>query len=41
VELNLIATESWSDLISGQLYEDLGGVLELPPYGCVWITNKA
>ena len=41
VELNLIATESWSDLISGQLYEDLGGELELPPYGCVWITNKA
>jgi len=41
VELNLIATESWSDLISGELYEDLGAVLELPPYGCVWITNKA
>ena len=41
VELNLIATESWSDLISGQHYEDIGGVLELPPYGCVWITNKA
>jgi sucrose phosphorylase len=41
VELNLIATESWSDLISGELYEDLDGVLELPPYGCVWITNQA
>lgn len=40
VELNLIATESWCDLISGELYEDLGGVIELPPYGCVWITNK-
>jgi len=41
VELNLIATESWSDLISGRVYDDLGGVIELEPYGCVWITNKA
>ena len=41
VELNLIATESWSDLLSGTRYEDLEGVIELEPYGCVWITNKA
>lgn len=40
VELNLIATESWSDLISGQVYDDLEGTIDLPPYGCVWISNK-
>ncbi|MGJ8654549.1 MAG: alpha-amylase family glycosyl hydrolase [Opitutaceae bacterium] len=40
VELNLIATESWSDLLSGKSYNDLQGVIELEPYGCVWITNK-
>ena len=40
VELNLIATESWVDVLSGTRYDDLEGTLELPPYGCVWITNK-
>ena len=40
IELNLIATESWSDLISGTRYDDLAGTIELPPYGCVWIANK-
>jgi len=40
VELNLFATESWSDLISGDSYDDIEGVIELAPYGCVWITNK-
>ncbi|MFQ3224234.1 MAG: sucrose phosphorylase [Lentimonas sp.] len=41
VELNLIATESWSDLLSGARYDDLEGTIELPPYGCVWITNMS
>lgn len=41
VELNLIATESWRDLIGGHVYDDLGGVIELEPHACVWITNKA
>ncbi len=40
VELNLIATEYWSDLLTGHRYDDLEGVIELEPYGCVWITNK-
>ncbi len=40
VELNLYATESWTDLISGKKYTDLEKVIELKPYGCVWITNK-
>jgi sucrose phosphorylase len=41
VELNLIATEAWGDLLTGVRYEDLGGVIELEPYGCVWISNQA
>ena len=41
VELNLIATESWLDLLTGKRYDDLEGSIELPPYGCVWIANKS
>ncbi len=40
VELNLIATENWSDLLSGRQYANLEEVIELPPYGCAWISNK-
>ena len=40
VELNLIATEAWVDLISGFVYEDLAGQIVLEPYACVWISNK-
>lgn len=40
VELNLIATENWSDLLSGRVYTNLEEVIELGPYGCAWISNK-
>jgi sucrose phosphorylase len=40
VELNLIATENWRDLLSGKSYTDLEDVIELPAYGCAWITNQ-
>lgn len=40
VELNLIATESWRDLLSGTAYTNLEAVIELEPYGCAWITNQ-
>lgn len=39
-ELNLIATDEWSDLISGEGIEDLRGTLSLAPYQCVWISNS-
>ncbi|MBN2684592.1 MAG: hypothetical protein JXR40_04890 [Pontiellaceae bacterium] len=39
VELNLIATEQWRDLISGQKYDDLDGAIELAPYASVWLSN--
>lgn len=40
VELNLISTEVWRDLLSKDTYADLEETIELPPYGCVWITNR-
>ena len=40
VELNLIATDTWRELLSGDVYQDLEATIVLPPYGCMWITNK-
>ena len=40
VELNLISTEVWRDLLSDTVYEDLEATIEIPPYGAVWITNQ-
>ncbi len=42
VELNLIATETWTDLLSGKTYCSQDDThLELAPYGCAWISNHA
>jgi sucrose phosphorylase len=38
-DINLIGTDSWQDLISGEPYEDLGQQLRLAPYQTVWISN--
>jgi glycosidase len=40
VELNLIATEQWRDLLSGKEINEAKHTIELEPYGCAWITNK-
>ena len=40
VELNLIDTDVWCDLLSGTCYTKSDSTLELPPYGCAWITNR-
>ncbi|MEI6891894.1 MAG: alpha-amylase family glycosyl hydrolase [Pontiella sp.] len=40
VELNLIATEQWKDLLSGQVYEGQDGSLELAPYASAWLSNR-
>ncbi|WP_341936304.1 alpha-amylase family glycosyl hydrolase [Marinimicrobium sp. C2-29] len=37
--INLISTDSWRDLISGESIDDLHGTLTLTPYQCVWLTN--
>ncbi len=40
VELNLIATETWTDVLSGKRYKAQDDThIELAPYGCVWISN--
>ena len=39
VDLNLITTERWVDLLSDQSYSSQDAHLELPPYGCAWISN--
>ncbi len=40
-DINLISTDDWCDLISGDSYEDLGQQLQLQPYQTVWISNVA
>lgn len=39
VELNLIATETWYDVLNGDHYDHNDSHIELPPYSCVWISN--
>lgn len=38
-DLNLIVTNEWRDLISGQKFNDTNDHLSLEPYQTVWITN--
>ncbi|MFT2109987.1 alpha-amylase family glycosyl hydrolase [Marinomonas sp. 2405UD68-3] len=38
-ELNLISTDDWFDLISGQPIDNLTEVILLSPYRTVWLTN--
>ncbi len=38
-EVNLIATSSWIDLVSGQAVENLNSSIELAPYQTLWISN--
>ena len=39
IDINLIGFDSWFDLISGGVIEDLSSSLKLKPYQTVWITN--
>ena len=38
--VNLISLETWTDIISGQEYNDLHDDLKLAPYEFVWLTNR-
>jgi sucrose phosphorylase len=38
-DLNLIDTEDWFDLISGDTFGEKHQIIELAPYQTVWITN--
>ena len=39
-QVNLVGTDDWCDLISGDEYDDLRARVALSPYQFVWITNK-
>lgn len=39
-DLNLVSTDAWYDLISGDHFEDINDLYTLQPYQSVWITNK-
>ncbi|MBT8148187.1 MAG: alpha-glucosidase C-terminal domain-containing protein, partial [Gammaproteobacteria bacterium] len=39
-EINLIDTENWGDLISGEMLETHVDIIELQPYQSVWLTNR-
>ncbi|MBM6551962.1 alpha-amylase family glycosyl hydrolase [Marinomonas ostreistagni] len=39
-ELNLFATEDWTDLVTGQKYEDRLAQVKLMPYQFLWLANK-
>ncbi len=39
-DLNLIVTDSWHDLISGQTFDETFEVIELQPYQFLWISNQ-
>ena len=38
-DINLIGTDDWHDLITGERFEDLGQQLRLKPYQSAWISN--
>ena len=38
--INLVETQDWMDLISGQLITDLRATMELQPYQSLWIVNE-
>ncbi len=40
-DINLIGTDEWHDLISGNAYTNLGEQLHLAPYQSVWISNSS
>lgn len=40
IDINLIGTDRWSDLISGEQYDDLQKAVELKPYASLWLSNR-
>ena len=38
--VNLVSTDRWRDLITGERIEEAQTVLELAPYQTVWLSNR-
>ena len=41
MDVNLIVTDEWTDLVSGTSFEDQQATISLAPYQTLWLTNKA
>ncbi len=39
-ELNLVITDQWTDLVSGEVFDDRLAQVTLRPYQYLWLTNK-
>ena len=39
-DINLIGTDCWRDLVSGETYQDLDARVTLKPYQVLWISNR-
>jgi sucrose phosphorylase len=39
-DINLIGTDQWRDLISGETFENIRGTVTLNPYQTLWISNQ-
>ena len=39
-DLNLISTHQWSDLLSGNVFDDLHATVEIAPYQSIWLSNE-
>lgn len=40
-DLNLVSIDNWIDLISGKTFKQHNEQIELQPYQCLWLSNKA
>lgn len=40
VDLNLVATDDWHDLISGNAIDSYQSDIQLSPYQCLWLSNR-
>lgn len=38
--LNLVETQDWKDLFTGEHYQDFRETVELAPYQCLWLSNQ-
>ena len=39
-DLNLIELDSWVDLLTGDIFNNVNEVIKLQPYQSIWLTNK-
>ena len=39
-DLNLVATDDWHDLISGNAIDSWQSDIQLSPYQCLWLSNR-